>query len=155
MRVPACLHLSRTNESSSFKYPPPSPWFLEIEGTQHAIRFSNFKGRLIYIDVLDVINEAQYDIMLEMAATRPPQDQAVVRGRAWTSDAVHLSINPNGNRMLHSICGLYLAAIIRLWGYKSEYDFYEADLAFYVSTRSRLEVIGHGQIRGLGSTAER
>ena len=128
---------------------------MEIEGTQYAILFTNFRGRLIYIDVLDVINEAQYDIMLEMAATNPPQDQSIGEVRAWTSDAVHLSINPNGNRMVHSICGLYLAAIIRLWGYKSVYGFYEADLAFYMSIRGRLEVLGYGQIRGLGSTAER
>lgn len=128
---------------------------MEIEGTPYAIRFTDFKASLDYIDVLDVFNEAQFDIMLEMAATDPPQDKYIEAGRAWTSDDVYLSLGPTQDRLLHSICVLYLAATVRLWGLDSVYNFYEANIELLKTTTDWPEVIGNGHIGKVSGTAEK
>lgn len=119
------------------------------------MRFTNFKTSLDYIDVLDVFNEAQFDILLEMAATDPPQDKYIDAGRAWTSDTVYLSIDHIKDRLFHSVCVLYLAAMLRLWGLDSAYNFYEANIELLKTTTSWPEVIGSGHMGKVSGTAEK
>lgn len=130
------------------------PWLLKIGGTPYLIQFTNFKEAIPYYDVLDLLFEAQFDIMREMAVTYPSDDQSIGQSRVWTSDTLYLAISSDQERILHSICGLYLAAMVRLWGI--EYGFHEADLEF-LGTFGRLylpEVIGRGKIGTLGGTVE-
>ena len=143
--------MSPTNESSSFQNPPQSPWFLEMENTPYAIQVTNFKSAVDFREILDLFNWAQYEIMREMAATDPFQNQPV-GVRSWTSDNVHLSIHSN-DLMLHSVCGLYLAAIVRLWGFKSGYRFYEAEFEF-LETTGWPKIVGSGEIIRVGVTVE-
>ena len=119
------------------------------------MRFTNFKSSLDYIDVLDVFNEAQFDIMLGMAATDPPRDKYIDVGRSWTSDTVYLTVGHTKDRLLHSICVLYLAATVRLWGLDSAYNFYEAEMELLKSTTSWPEVIGTGRIGKVDGMAEK
>lgn len=119
------------------------------------MRFLNFKRPLGTTDLVDIINEAQFDIVLDIAATDPPQDKALQFGRAWTSDTVYLTLAPTSDRLFHSVCILYLAAILRLWGQNSEYNFYGTDMEFLKTTTSWPEVIGYGYIGNVGGTAEK
>ena len=126
---------------------------MEIGDTPYSIKFTRFKEAIGYFQVLDLLYEAQYDIMQEMAATYPSQDQSIGQ-RAWMSDNVHLSISSYNNRIVHSVCGLYLVAMIKLWG--SEYGFYEADFRLLGTFGpARLpETIGYGQINSVGGTIQ-
>lgn len=118
------------------------------------MQFTDFGRPLGYTNVLDLLNGAQYDIMVEMAATDPPQDKFIGSGKAWTSDTVHLSIDPVKDRVFHSVCVLYLAAILRLWGLDSAYDFHETNMEFLKTTTSWPETIGRVYIRGVSGAAE-
>ena len=126
---------------------------MDIGGTPYSIKFTRFKEAIGYFQVLDLLYEAQYDIMQEMAATYPSQDQPVGQ-RAWMSDSVHLSIASYNYRVVHSVCGLYLVAMIKLWG--SEYGFNEADFQLLetLGSMSLPEIIGYGQINSVGGTVE-
>ena len=122
------------------------------------MRFSNFRKPLAYYDVVDIVNEAQFDIIHQIAATDPPSDTPIRAGKAWTSDTVHLTLGATtGGRLYHCVCILYLAAILKLWGLDSEYNFHEADMEFVKATTGLPEVpedIGYGHIGIVGSTAE-
>ena len=119
------------------------------------MRFANFRRPLAYYDVVDIVNEAQFDIVLEMAATDPPQDKSIHSGRTWTSGTLHLTLAGTRDRLFHSVCILYLAAILKLWGLDSEYHFHEADMELLKTTTSWPELIGHGYIGIAGGTAEK
>ena len=127
---------------------------MKIGGSPYAIQFTNFGGNLVSKDALDLLYEAQYDILLEMAATSPSQDRSIGEIRAWTSDFVHLSISSDNNRIVHSVCALYLAAIVRLWGFK--WGFRKADLEFLERREgaSLSEIIGRGRISSVDGTVE-
>lgn len=127
---------------------------MEIGGTPYSMKFTNFKEAIGYFEVLELLNDAQYDIMQGMSATYPSQDQSIGQIRAWTSDNAHLSISPLKNRIVHSVCGLYLVSMVKLWG--SEYGFYEADFQFLgtIGAARLPEIIGYGQINSLRGTVE-
>ncbi len=155
MSISVCFRYqgSGTNENSSSPN-LTAPWLLNIGGTPYSIQFTNFEERLDSFNVVDLISEAQYDIMKEMAATYPSQDRSIGQRRAWTSDTVNLAISSSNNRIVHSVCGLYLAAMVRLWGF--EHGFYEADLEFLKTegAASLPEVLGRGRLAGVGGTVE-
>ena len=130
------------------------PSILKLTGTPYTIQFTNFKEGLAFFDVLDLLSEVQYNIMQEMAATDPSQDRSIGQTRAWTSDIVNLSISSDNSRIVHSVCGLYLAAMITLWGFG--YGFCEADMEFLKTfgPASPPELIGRGRLVGVGGTVE-
>ena len=92
--------------------------------------------------------------MREMAATYPSEDRSIGQMRAWTSDTVHLAISSYDSRIVHSVCGLYLAAMVILWG--SKYGFHAADFHFFgtFGTASLPVTIGFGQITSVGGPVE-
>ncbi len=120
-----------------------------IRGTRYSIQLTNYKEALGNIDVIDLLHEAQLDIMVELAAAQ--RDLSIGMNRAWTSDTVHFSIT-SVNKIVHTICGLYLAAMIQLWG--NVYGFFGADLEFLETKTDITEVIGRGLISGVIRTVE-
>ena len=122
------------------------------------MRFYNFGKPLAYYDVVDIVNEAQFDIVHQIAATDPPSDKPIHSGKTWLSDTVHLTLGATRDRLFHSVCILFLAAILKLWGLDSEYNFHEADMEFLKTTMGLPEVpedIGYGHIGLVGGTAEK
>ena len=145
------LSISGTNKDSSFPN-PQVPAVLKLEGTPYSIQFINLKEGLSFFDVLDLLSEVQYDIMREMTATFPSQDRSIGQTRAWTSDKVTLSINTDDYRIVHSVCGLYVAAMVKVWGFKYGFNEAEVELLRTFGKGSPPEIIGKARLIGVGGT---
>ena len=129
---------------------PPAPWLMEIPNTQFSIRFSNYGHAIAWTAAVDIIVAAQLEILAELTRANPPKDVEVGQSRVWTTDLVYLTLNAD-DMMLHSVCGMFMAAMIITWG--NEYGFYSTEMDFVRATVTGWTKLGSGKIGGVIGTA--
>lgn len=120
---------------------PPEPFLYRIDGTPYIIRYTNYGSPIPLFDALELIADAQEDILDELSRIPSHHDIIQTETRIWAKASARLTVTPTP-MMRYSTCALIFSGMVECGDF---HGFVEADLEF-LSVRDVLNPFGKGSL---------